>query len=235
MFQWLTHCQKCYYPTFEKYLPTACSITRGRIFPFQQILLYFLGWADLVPAHRHFMLCVLGGSSPRPSPSCVSSGQWSPLCQESGDSVPCSLPRDPERALRKQDPPTNPSTLRLRSLFPEPLLVRVHNRVHKQNSCHSRFSCVQEGSWYQHHVTLLGLHIEAKWWPLGLELLFRSDLSGGLHCVLIFTAALRQLCSQGVKTVLTYLAKEEILREQCLNEIIKLNYFSTTWELSGYL
>ena len=136
---------------------------------------------------------------------------WAVVPALPGEEGRCALfsTTRPRPALRKQDPPTNPSTLRLRSLFPGPLLVRVHNWVHRQDSCHSRFSCVQEGSWYQHHVTLLGLHIEAKWWPLGLELLFRSDLSGGLHCVLIFTAALRQLCSQGVKTVLTYLTKEE--------------------------
>ena len=38
------------------------------------MLLHFPGWMDLVPAHRRFMLCVLGCCSPGPGPSCVSSG-----------------------------------------------------------------------------------------------------------------------------------------------------------------
>ena len=110
---------------FEKYLLTACSITRGRLFPFQQILLRFPGWADLVPAHRHFMLCVLGDAppSPSPSPSCVRSGPWCPLHQDREEAMPHSPPQDLEPALRKQNPPTNPSMLRLRSLFPGPFLV----------------------------------------------------------------------------------------------------------------
>lgn len=123
MLQWLTHCQKCYYPVFEKYLLTACSITRGRLFPFQQILLHFPGWADLVPAHRHFILCVLGDALPRPSLSCVRSGPWCPLHQDREEAMPHSPPQDLEPALRKQNPPTSPSTLRLRSLFPGPFLV----------------------------------------------------------------------------------------------------------------
>ena len=117
------HCQKCYYPVFEKYLLTACSITRGRIFPFQQILLRFPGWADLVPACRHFVLYVLGDSPPRPSPSCVSSGPWSPLRQDREEVMPRSPPQDLEPALRQQNPPTSPSMLRLRYLFPGPFLV----------------------------------------------------------------------------------------------------------------
>lgn len=67
--------------TLLPYLWAACSITRGRIFPFQQILLHFPGWMDSVQAHRRLMLCVLDRSSPRPNPSCVSSGQWPLLSQ----------------------------------------------------------------------------------------------------------------------------------------------------------
>lgn len=134
------------------YLWTACSITRGRIFPFQQTLLHFPGWMDPVSACRHFTalrhftLCVLVHPSPRPNPSCVSSGQWFPTQSGQGGcsaSFSTSSPRTNTEAMR----PSHPSLhAQADGSVPRALLgCRVPNCVHRQNNCHSRSLRVQEG------------------------------------------------------------------------------------------
>lgn len=128
------------------YLWTACSITRGRIFPFQQTLLHFPGWMDPVSARRHFTLCVLVHPSPRPNPSCVSSRQWFPAQSGRGGrsaSFSTSSPRTDTEARR----PSHPSLhAQADGSVPRALLrCRVPNCVHRQNTCRSRSSRFQEG------------------------------------------------------------------------------------------
>lgn len=61
--------------------------------------------------------------------------------------------------------------------------------------------------------------------PLGLELLVRSDVSEGLHRVLIPIAALRLLFAlAALRRLKLHLIKEVTLRGGCLNEIIKLKF-----------
>lgn len=81
-------------------------------------------------------------------------------------------------------------------------------------------------------MTLLGLHVEAKRWPLVPELQFRKHLREPLHCVFILITVLETAIwvqyLQILKTTLSYLTKGETFRGDSVNEMVKFNYFSTS-------